>query len=197
MRMLRIILQWPWGFLVITTAILTFPGAVEEGVVAWGRWGRFAVIYLFPYLGPWGMLIPLVLGVFWLRIYYPPALFNRLRSGSDNCSSPECPAAEESEFPEENIHENVAEAIRRATTKKDSSKIFYTYMEPGIRPDEKDAVAACIVRNMIEDMGAGDLSYKVDRLANGMDHVLEEDKHRYSMDVLGRVGEMLEESPPT
>ena len=90
---------------------------------------------------------------------------------------------------------NVVEAIRIATTKEDARKIFYAYMERRYRDHEKDAVAAYILRTTV-DLGAMDLLRESNRLVNGMDHVLEEDKQRYSDDVLERVGEMLEENPP-
>ena len=69
--MLWKILQYFWGLLVFATVVLTLPVAVEEGFEAWLRWGGSAVNFLYPYLGPWGMLIPAVLGVGWLLVYSP------------------------------------------------------------------------------------------------------------------------------
>lgn len=82
--MLRKILQYLWGLLVFATVVLTLPLAVEEGVAAWNRWGAIALNYLYPYLGPWGMLIPLVLGVSWWLFYYPPLWFDRITSDAAN-----------------------------------------------------------------------------------------------------------------
>ena len=106
----------------------------------------------------------------------------------------ECPVAEKQEIQVENMLGDVVEAIRTATSKEDASKIFYAYMERRYRDHEKDAVAAYILRTTV-DLGAMDLLLESNRLINGMDHVPEEDKQRYSDDVLERASEMLEENP--
>lgn len=86
---------------------------------------------------------------------------------------------------------DVVQKVLNSSSFEQAQAVFDAYMERRYRPDEKDAVAAFIVRTMLQ-LDTGDLSDEVHRVVKGMNLDMEKE-HQYFIDVLDRAAKIIEE----